>query len=431
MERFDAIVVGGGPAGSTTAGLLATQGRRVLVLEKEKFPRYHIGESLVPGIVPILEDLRVLEKVEAFGFVRKFGVTLLWGHEAQPWTVRFGEAGPFDHAYEVERSKFDDILLHNARHLGATVMEDACVNEFLFEDDRCAGVRYTLGRGGDEHEARARFVVDATGQSNTLARRLGVRRWQEDLKNSAVWAYFQGGRHYEGIDAGNILVENMPDGWLWVIPLQDGTQSVGFVKASAVNPSGSSEGGKASGRLLLEKIQQSVETKRLLETARRVSGFRTARDWSYTCSRMHGPGFLLVGDAAGFVDPLFSTGVFLAMNGGNLAAAAIDRTLDLPEREHAIGVAYQRAYKEFLDTVISFVRFFYDASKDKEVYWDKAQELVDPIGRMTARADFILMISGLSGVRTVMDLDEEIIDSPDEDEGAATQADEVAFGGQA
>lgn len=400
-QEHDVIVVGGGPGGSTTAGLLAKAGHDVLLIEREKFPRYHIGESLVPGIMSILNELGLSEEAQGYGYTIKNGITLRWGAHREPWTVHFGEVGPWKHAYQVVRSQFDDMLLRHARRLGATVYEETRVVDFDFDGERCVGVTYQRnGAGEPSVKARAKLVIDASGQSHLLARRLNLLEWDESLKNVAVWAYFDGLDFYQGKNAGNILVENMPDGWIWIIPLHDGTYSVGFVCPMAT----AQERNLRMADVLLAKIQESVETRKIMAQARLVSAFHTTKDWSYKCSSFHGPGFLLVGDAAGFVDPLFSTGVFLAMNGGSLAAKMVKHILAHPEVEHAARVQYEAAYRKFLDVVFSFVHFFYDASKDKELYWDEAKKLIDPVGQMGSRQDFVYLISGLGGVHTVMDL---------------------------
>lgn len=403
-QSFDVAVVGGGPAGSTCATLLAKKGYNVLLVEKEKFPRYHIGESTVPGILPVFEELGITEEIARSGFVVKRGITLAWGRDREPWSVSFADDGPlrspYDHAFQVVRSEFDSILLNNARRCGVMVLEDAPVVDFLFEQDRCCGLKYTLGQNDASSIAYARFVVDASGQNTLLARKYGLLEWDEALQNVAIWAYYHGGQTFAGDAAGNILVENMLDGWLWVIPLHDGTQSVGLVMPAS----------HAAGRAALEQkfantIASSIQTKQLLASARRVSNYRTARDWSYKSKSFYGPGFLLAGDAAGFVDPLFSTGVFLALRGGSLASAVVDRLLKEPERESEFLVQYERSYRDFFDVVISFVHYFYDASKTKEAYWERAQELVDPIQQMTARQDFVRLISGQAGIVDVMRLD--------------------------
>jgi clorobiocin biosynthesis protein Clo-hal len=351
-------------------------------------------------VLPVLDELGLSEEILRHGFVKKYGVTLSWGRHREPWTVHFDETGPFDHTYQVVRSEFDHLLLRNARGLGATVLEETRAEEFIFRDGRCVGVECAPA-GAPRLRVRARFVVDASGQSALLARKLGLLEWDEGLKNVAVWAYYQGGATLLGKDAGNILVENMPHGWLWVIPLHDGTHSVGWVtQASGVH-------GRADLERSLENgIASSKETRRLLGSARRVSGFRTARDWSYRSSRFHGQGFLLAGDAAGFVDPLFSTGVFLAMNAASLAARIVRSILEHPEREAELLMRYDETYGSFIGVVFSFVHYFYDASRDKEAYWARAQELVDPRQEMATRHDFLRLISGLHGIQRVLELSE-------------------------
>jgi clorobiocin biosynthesis protein Clo-hal len=403
-QLFDAAIVGGGPSGSTCATLLAKRGYNVLLVEKEKFPRYHIGESTVPGVLPVFEELGIVEEMAQHAFVVKRGITLVWGRDREPWSVDFADAGPltgpYDHAFQVVRSEFDSILLNNARRSGVTVLEDTSVVDFLFEEGRCCGLKYVLGHSGLQATARARAVVDASGQNTLLARKHDLLEWDEELKNVAIWAYYQGGKTYDGNAAGNILVENMPDGWLWVIPLHDGTHSVGLVM-----PAGHAEGRQALEQKFQDMIATSRETKRLLASAQRVSNYRTARDWSYKSKAFYGPGFLLTGDAAGFVDPLFSTGVFLALRGGSLASSTVDRLLREPEKEAELLMRYEKSYRDFFDVVISFVHFFYDASKEKELYWERAQELIDPIQQMTVRQDFIRLISGQAGIVDVMRLD--------------------------
>jgi halogenation protein CepH len=397
---WDVVVVGGGPAGSTVSGLLARRGYRVLMLEREKFPRYHIGESLVPGVIPVLEELGLAERINEFGFVRKYGITLAWGKQPEPWTVYFGEGGPFEYAFQVVRSEFDYLLLQNARRLGATVIEEAEVVDFTFDDGRCTGVDYRVGSRNES--ATARLVVDASGQAHILGRRLGLLDWDDKLRNVATWAYFEGGDSLPGQDAGNILVEHCQPGWLWVIPLHDGLQSVGWV-SHATNLRGRNP---SSGETLLEAIEASRHVRPMLARARLASGFRTIRDWSYKCRAFQGPGFLLTGDAAGFVDPLFSTGVFLALKGGTLTARAADRILSGEEAEAVVGEEYQASYCDFLDNLFSFIKFFYDASKDKELYWGRARELIDPSCLLTTRQDFVYLISGLGGASPVMELSE-------------------------
>lgn len=407
-ELFDVAIVGGGPAGSTTAALLAQKGYHVLLLEKEKFPRYHIGESTVPGVLPVFEELGIQDEMLKHAFVVKKGITLAWGKERVPWTVSFADAGPltgpYDHAFQVVRSEFDMILLNHARHAGVTILEEAQVVDILFEAERCCGLKYTQGQN-NVASVQARFVVDASGQNALFARKYNLLEWDEALKNVAIWAYYQGGTTLEGENAGNILVENVTNGWLWVIPLHDGTKSVGLVR-----PLGTVVGKRALEEEFDHVMHNSIETRKLLLSARRVSDYHTARDWSYTCKQMYGSGFLMAGDAAGFVDPLFSTGVFLALRGASLAADTVDLLLKEPEKEPKLLAAYEKSYKDFFDVVISFVHYFYDANREKESYWQKAQQLVDPVQQMTTRQDFIRLISGQAGILDVMRLDKSQTD---------------------
>ncbi|MBV8995658.1 MAG: tryptophan 7-halogenase [Pseudonocardiales bacterium] len=194
-------------------------------------------------------------------------------------------------------------------------------------------------------------------------------------------------------------MENMPDGWLWFIPFSDNTVSVGWVSPAA-------EVAKTSmtpHELLKKKIANSVEVSRMLGPARRVGRTRTTRDWSYTCRCFGGPGYLLVGDAAAFIDPLFSAGVMLAMKSGSTAARTISAILAEPAREAELTGSYEDAYRKFLDVLISLVRYFYDTSKDKEIYWAEAQSLIDPIKEMLARQDFVALISGMAAERAILE----------------------------
>ncbi len=399
-SHYDAIVVGGGPGGATAATILAQGGKSVLLLEKDKFPRYRIGESLVPGIVPLLRELDVLDEIDAHGFTEKFGITLVWGGQQEKWSVGFDEAGGehLGKAYQVVRSEFDYILIQNARRKGVTVMEDTKVEDFLFDGARCNGVTFRTGKGAPVN-ASASYVIDASGQANLLGRRVHDVEVVEGLKNRAIWAYYQGGTVPEGKTAGNIIVENnISDGWLWMIPLHDGTHSIGLVAPQEAFK------GRDAQAMIEEKIAESEMISGHLANATRVTGFRGHKDWSYSVSRFQGEGYYLVGDAAGFVDPLFSTGVFLAMNGASLAAKQILASFDAPDRERELAEEYEAAYRQFLDVVTSFVQFFYDTKKRKENYFDHARQLVDPMDVMTARQDFVYLITGLGGLHETMGL---------------------------
>jgi len=415
-DEFDVIVVGGGPGGSISAGLLAQRGHRVLVLEREKFPRYHIGESLITGALPALDELGLRERLDALGFTKKYGGTLVWGRDEEPatgwgtlvakserrervWGFRFAEASNYEHAYQVRRAEFDALILTRARELGAVVVEEATVKEPVFDGDRVVGVSYQRKGDAEPRIANCRLLVDATGQSHILGRRFDLIEWHDDLRNIAVWTYFQGCKRYEGNRAGDIITESRPNGWFWFIPLSDGTVSVGYVTPIAEFQ----RSGKSHAELYESELGKADEVRKFTEGATRVSGFRSIRDWSYTCNRFHGPGWALVGDAAAFVDPLLSTGVTLAARGAQGLAEAADAVLRDPSSESWVLDRYEKNYRAFLEPLLEFIRFFYDRDLPKEKYWDKAQQTIDPDKLRTRKADFATMLSGLTGINEIFE----------------------------
>ncbi|MFD0319356.1 FAD-dependent oxidoreductase [Streptomyces flavalbus] len=387
-------MIGGGPAGAVTAGLLAKEGRRVLVLEREKFPRYHIGESLNPGLVPALERMGVRGRLDEMGYLRKYGATFVWGAGIEPWDFRFSEGSPYENVHQVRRADFDALLLARARELGAVVMEEATVKDILQDGDRVTGVTYQTKAAATPKSARCRMLVDASGQQHLLARRFDLVEWHDDLRNIAVWSYWQGCEKYAGDRAGDTLIENLPDGWFWYIPLADGTVSIGYVTSTDQYMK---EAPRNAEAFLHEKLAQTVEVSRLTRDAVQVSGVRTVKDWSYQATRFHGPGWALVGDAAAFVDPLLSSGVTLALRAAERLADGIGHALDDPAFEEEVLARYEKNYQEFLGVILDFVRVFYDRTRLKEEYWDEAQRAIDPAALVNSKADFVTLISGLYG----------------------------------
>lgn len=393
-QTYDVIVAGGGPAGSCTAGLLALAGRSVLLLERDKFPRYHIGESLITGVWPTLDRLGVRDQIEKLGFVRKYGANVRWGNEDEMWGFEFRDTGEYEYTYQVRRAEFDAVLLGRARELGVTVLEDTAVREVISEGDRPAGVRYQTRGASAPVTARGRLIVDATGQQHWLGRELGLVEWHKDLQNIAIWAYYQGYQPWEGERAGYTLVENMPTdgGWFWFIPVGHDTVSIGYVTPTSVL----SSTGLQPEELFEQRLAASIVTSERAAGATRVSAHRTARDWSYTCNQFQGPGWLLVGDAAAFVDPLLSTGVTLAVRGARIAADAIDFALDHPDLEADALRSYEDNCRAYLDTILEFVRYFYDATKTRYEYHHGAKDLVHPQGPEPPEFSFVQLVSGLA-----------------------------------
>lgn len=357
METFyDAVVIGGGPAGSTISTLLARGGRRVLLLEREKFPRFHVGESLLPWSLPIMERLGVLEKVRGAGFQEKYGAYIWNEATGGVRPVVFGGALDDRHpmAYQVKRAEFDQLLLNHAREQGVEVRELTPVKEVLFEGQRAVGVSATTGSGEPLH-VRAKVVVDASGQDAFLARRLKTRRFDPKLKRAALFAHFENVPRPEGQAAGDILLPVEDGVWYWIIPFSDGTASVGAVFEPSRVPTAAGETPDARFDRLLAS---SVRMRELLGGGARTSRVHGISDYSASSKRLCGDGWVMVGDAASFLDPVFSTGVFLAMAMGERSAAAIERAL---ARHGRVDASDLRGYEREARRLVARFRHFVDA----------------------------------------------------------------------
>lgn len=373
-SRFDVVVCGGGPAGSTAAAFLARAGHSVALFERDRFPRFHIGESLLPWNVPLLERLGVLEKLVATGPQVKYGARFYHQGTDHARLVRFADAfdGAPAAAFQVKRSEFDALLLDHARASGVVVSERARVEEVLFEGERAVGVRVKV-EGEPPREVAASAVVDATGRDALLSRRLGGRRKDPRLDRSAAFAHFSGFRRAEGPTGGDIVVVTTADGWWWLIPFSDGTVSVGVVMPS-------SRFAKRPGtveELLEERIAATPEVRGLLEGHSRLGEVRAIPDYSYRTPRTSGDGFCLVGDAACFLDPVFSSGVLLAMSSGEMAAEAIGRALSRRGRVDASDFrAMERRHGRAIARFSRFVHGFYTPHVLETFYTDSPWPLV-------------------------------------------------------
>ena len=373
----DVVVIGGGPGGSTAATMLARKGVRVLLLERDRFPRDHVGESLLPASIPVLEELGVLPAVQEAGFLPKWGATMVWGRESAPWSWYFRETNQrYPHSYQVWRPQFDQLLLENSRANGVTVQEGYNVADVLFEDGRAAGVRYSAESVSGL--ARASFIVDASGQRGLLARQLRLRRWDPYFRNLAVYGYFTGARRLLPPDETNIFIESYPHGWFWNIPLHTGWASVGAVVDSRKGQDGIRDGGTL--RFLMDQIAQAPHTTHMLREADMVSGPFIVKDWSYVSEQVVGDGYVLVGDAACFVDPLFSSGVHLALMSGVMAAAYVTSALKDTGMREAAGHVYKELYYREYGHFREMARLFYSSNRTSDSYFWEARRILEADG---------------------------------------------------
>jgi flavin-dependent dehydrogenase len=387
----DVIVIGGGPAGSAAATMLARKGWQVILLEREQFPRDHVGESLLPASIPVLEELGALPAVEKAGFLPKYGATMVWGSGDAPWSWYFKETSQrYPHSYQVWRPEFDKILLDNAKGQGVTVLEGHQVTEVIFDGDDAIGVEFT-NSNGVPGEAQCRFVVDASGQSTLLSRHLDTKKWDPFFQNLAVYAYFTGVKPLPEPDQNNIFIESYRYGWLWSIPLHTGRTSVGVVVDSKIGQEGIQQNGAKA--FLEAQLAQSNHTKAMLADAQMDSEPTVVMDWSYTAEKLFGPGYIIAGDAACFVDPLFSSGVHLALMSGVLAAAYATTALKDPTMAEEAGKVYQELYLKEYNQFREMARLFYSSNLSEESYFWEARRITNT-DEYSPRHSFIQAVAG-------------------------------------
>ena len=320
----DVVVIGGGPAGSTIATLLAARGWRVELVEKDCHPRFHIGESLLPMNLPILERLGVLDQVRSIGVVKRGAELESEFPTRRNRTFYFARAMRADRAYafQVRRSEFDHLLLKHSAASGVRVHEGVRVTGVDLGGPQTRLV-HAEHDDGTRSILRTRFVVDASGRDTLLGRQLGIKRRNRHHASAAVFGHFEGAERRAGEDEGNIGIYWFPHGWFWMIPLKDGVMSVGAVCLPEYMKTREGD----LDRFLWSTIALCQGVRERMRDARLIGKAQAEGNYSYHCAAMHGEGYLLVGDAYTFVDPLFSTGVYLAMTSASMGADAVDAWL--------------------------------------------------------------------------------------------------------
>ena len=396
------LVAGGGPAGSTAAAILAKEGAQVTLVERAVFPRHHIGEALQPAAFELLDfHLGLGPTMAAQGFIKKYGAIYEWGERTQRWSVLFDdrldsgvdklsrealEAGDYHHSYQVDRAVFDQLLLDHAQERGVDVQMGVEARAPLMDGDRVVGLR--VREGEQERELYADYVLDASGTHCLMGRHLGLGQVVEDLKATATYAYFEGcGGVGEPLRRNIQLVVTVPEGWIWFVPLSETLTSVGVV---------SHERKKISAERFHEIVSQTTLP---MDGARAVPGpkgspFRHEKDWSYTHSQFAGPGWLMVGDAACFTDPILSGGVDFAIRGACNAAVAVLRATHQPDEAESAMQAYEAQLDKEFKAYLRLARYWYGNNRQVDgIFW-KMHELIPLASIATPLRAFKYLTSG-------------------------------------
>lgn len=400
MKHYDVIVIGGGPAGSTVATLVKKYSphMRILLLEKSRFPRHHVGESLLAGATPVLLDMEAYDKVNTYGFVEKIGATYVWGRNRAPWGFSFeellenvashGQSLPsiYTKAWQVRRAEYDHLLLQHTESMSVEVLQEARVVKIVRtqDDHRVTGVEYQHKE--ETQSVSCAWLMDCSGQDALIGRELSLRDYDEHMNNYALFGYWKNAKwkfEYLGYpQLTRIFVATTPRGWIWYIPVSKDTVSVGLVthRQTLKQMSGGPE------QLYREEVASSPEIQDLVQDAYlvRISDDQTrdvcaVQDWSYTNRQMTGPGWATAGDAAGFVDPILSSGVMLAHELGQKAAYTINSSFKAHNDDQIASYwkFYEETYHTYLHAYRTMASFWYSNNFSMESWWWQAQREIN------------------------------------------------------
>lgn len=364
---YDAIIIGGGPGGSTAGSALAKAGKKVLILERETFPRFHVGESLIPYGNDVLKEIGAWEKMKQFGFMEKLGAEFVLGNSKASIRIQFGRylKSGYAQTFQVERAKFDHLLLEHAGSLGCEIWQRTKVK---IADITDSGVTVTCEKDGETRTVSARWILDASGRDAFLGKQMKLPKTDLGLpKKFATFGHFKDVLRNEAPDHGHITIVRLPFGWFWMIPLDAEKTSIGLVQTLEYFKST----GMSPGECFEHVVATSSELQRRMANAERVSDYSFAGDYTYRHLQNAGPRWLLIGDAAGFIDPIFSSGVMLAIRSGHAAAkeivaADVAGTTLTPRAQQR----YTKHVGKMCQVFLNMIRMFYNNSAF-EVFMDK------------------------------------------------------------
>ena len=363
-HNYDLIVIGGGPAGSTVATLVAEQGHRVLLLEREAEPKFKIGESLIPATYWTFKRLGMLEKLRKSHFPQKYSVQFYsrTGKASSPFY--FFQTNPHESAvtWQVLRSEFDEMLLDNAKEKGVEVQRGIRVREVLFEGDTATGV-VVQDVNGIRETLNATVIADSTGQRSLIGRQLNLNTVEPNLKMASLFTHYEGGHRDEGIDEGATLILHTAekDSWFWSIPLPYNRTSIGVVGELdyLLQNRRDANGRLDTQQIFTEELEKCPALKGRLEGAKQLFPIQTTKDFSYRASRIAGNNWVLVGDAFGFLDPVYSTGLFLALKSGEMAADAIIEAFEKDDFSEAQLGSFGPTFVDGMEAFRKLVYAFY------------------------------------------------------------------------